>query len=174
MKKKVLSGVVLLAFALSAPAVSECRMRSKIDTPTLRMAERIAKKHGVPAKLVKAIVCQESECGANPVSRREHSKSWSRTAKKVTSDPREYEALMHSYGAMQLSGLYTYLEYGVAPHELLEDETNLEVGCARLAKELQACRRSEYCAAARWNGGSRPNAQARKYAHAVMKWKELV
>lgn len=172
--KKVLALLFIGTLLASAPIESEARRRVPIDTPTLRLADKIAPKYGVPRKLLRAVICKESACGANPVARRETSKSWARRARKVTSDPKEFEALMHSYGATQLSGLYTFLEYGVRPEELWDDETNLEIAAARMAKELKSCRNSEYCAAARWNGGSKPNKKARQYALEVMKLKELV
>lgn len=166
--------LVFLIFILSAPVFSSAKVRSRIDNPTLRLAERIAPKYGVPTKLLKAVLCQESSCGENPAPRREHSKSWERKARAVAKSPRHFEQLMHSYGSAQLSGLYTFLEFGIEPKELLEDETNLEIASVRLARELAKCHGSEYCAAARYNGGSRPNKQAREYAKSVLKWKENV
>jgi hypothetical protein len=179
MKRFSLYAAVLGTILLASPI--EATRRTRMDTPTLRIAGTVAAKYGVPAKLLKALCCQESSCGENPVPRRETSKAWARRAKKVASTPQEFEALMHSYGATQLSGLYTFLEYGVPPHELLDDETNLEIAAARLTNELKACRGSSYCAAARWNGGPgwqkaspKVKQKVKVYAASVMRWQELV
>lgn len=175
MKTKIIGTMLLVLAITTEPMLADAtRKRERVTNPTLRLAEVKAEKYGVPAKLVKAIVCKESSCGENPVPRRETSKSWAKRAHQVTKDRKEFEALMHSYGSTQLSGLYTFLEFGIRPEELTDDETNLEIAALKLSKELAACRGSHYCAAARWNGGPRPNAQARAYARNVIQLEATV
>lgn len=183
--KKVLFGFAVAAAAvLAAPVLSEATRRGRENTPTLRLADEIGRKQGRSPKVIhfaKMLACKESSCGKNPVATREQSRAWAKDARRLTKDPEVFEALMHSYGALQLSGLYAFKERGIYPGALLDDEVNFEVGLPWAERELAACQGSEYCAAARWNGGPRwhrkdpkTKAQVRAYAEAVMRWKDRV
>ena len=123
------------------------RDRGREETPTLRLIEKIGRERGAPRKLitaVKSIACKESSCGRNPVATREKSRVWARLAKKIAKNKHEEEALRHSYGATQLSGVYTKLEYGIDPAELFDDEVNIPIAFDKAERLFRKCHGSEY------------------------------
>jgi len=138
--------------------------RASHDTPTLRMIEKEGRRRGASRKLIRAvktIACIESSCGVNPIPAREKSRTWAKLARKVTSNKQRQDALMHSWGSTQLSGIYTYLDYGVEPEQLLDDEVSIPISFDKAEKLFRQCRESTYCTYAKWNGTGE---KARQYA----------
>ena len=177
MKKVLVSFLLLVSLVVGADELSHAKREprgNKQDTPTLRQIESYGRSIGAPPQLitiVKTISCVESECGANPVPAREKSKTWARLAAKVTKDKKRRDALQHSYGSTQLSGIYTLLDYGVQPEALLDDDVNISIAFDKAGKLYQRCQRSKYCTYSRWNGTGE---QARRYARKAQKIESTV
>lgn len=169
----LLTGCVL-SLSTYADAAKSSRMVRREDTPILRQIERVGREKGAPArlvKIVKAISCVESSCGRNPVPNREKSKTWERKARKVAKSKRELDELMHSYGSLQLSGIYTLLEFGKSPREIMDDDIGIPVAFEKAAKIFKRCNGSAKCTYYRWNGAGEA---ARKYARHALKVEENI
>lgn len=169
MKKLIASFLILVGLVVGVDELASARSARKENTPTLRLIEEVGRQRGASPKLIKVlkvIACKESACGRNPVAAREKSKTWARKAARIAKSKREFEELMHSYGSMQLSGLYTKLEYGAEPVSLFDDEVAVPIAYQKAEKIFEACKGSEYCSYARWNGSG---PMARKYARAALK-----
>jgi hypothetical protein len=169
MKKVFASFLILVGLVVGVDELASARSYRKENTPTLRLIEEVGRQRGASPKLIKVlkvIACKESACGRNPVAAREKSKTWARKAARIAKSKREFEELMHSYGSMQLSGLYTKLEYGAEPVSLFDDEVAVPIAYQKAEKIFEACKGSEYCSYARWNGSG---PMARKYARAALK-----
>lgn len=168
----LLTGCVLSLSTYADAAKSSRMVRTREDTPILRQIERVGREKGASprlVKIVKAISCVESSCGRNPVPNREKSKTWERKARKVAKSKRELDELMHSYGSLQLSGIYTLLEFGKSPREIMDDDIGIPVAFEKAAKIFKRCQGSAKCTYARWNGSGEA---ARKYAARAAKIEE--
>ncbi len=186
MKREFYTAVFLggCVLGLSAYADATRSVSKRENTPTLRECERQGRKRGSsPAAILacKAIACQESSCGRNPVPNREKSREWHKKAAPIARTRAEYNELMSSWGSLQLSGVYTFLESGVPPTELLDDQTSIALGLPRIERHLSACNQSTLCVYARWNGGpgwrkSRKEAReaVKKYATLTKTWESKV
>ena len=169
MKKVFASFLILVGLVVGVDELASARSARKENTPTLRLIEEVGRRRGADPRLVKVlkvIACKESDCGRNPVAARETSKTWAKKAAKIAKSKQEFDALMRSYGSTQLSGLYTKIEHGIEPHELLDDEVNIPLAYQKAEKIFEACKGSNYCSYARWNGSG---PMARKYARAALK-----
>lgn len=167
MKKMIAVFLVLVGLVVGGDELAQAR-RLKEDTPTLRQIEAVGRKRGASEsviRMVKTIACKESRCGRNPVPFREESRDWEAKARKVARNKKEFEAYMHSYGSLQLSGIYTYLDYGKKPHEIIDDDIGIEIGFEKAERLAKRCNGSSYCTYFRWNGTGK---RAQKYARIAM------
>ncbi len=118
--------------------------------------EAAAAAHGLPARLVRAVVLVESS-GRPLVKRYESAFRWTDLSLMRPigfTDAQEREFQKTSWGLMQIMGATARsLGFVGRPNDLMQIRTNLEYGCRLLAKNLRRYNGDERKAAAAYNAG---------------------